>query len=462
MHISAQRRTLWLALASAGALTLALAACADMVPAGGESTAGSSSIFSADLVDAATARATEIAGDEDLDGTTVTMIGTWGGSERERYLATLEPFEEATGVTVEFTGTEDYQSIIQSGVDSGNPIDVAAASSLGIIRSYAESGDLVDLDELIGKDVLASGYSDGFLSSTSVDGGNYGLWSMVDNYMVWFNPNSYEGPTGTDVTWDELSAYAEEQSSAGTAPWCMGLSAGANTGWPASYFVLDLLLKEAGPDFVEKLGTGAASWDSPEVRAAFDRFSAVVADASTVSGGPDGALSTDPGAAGAGMYTDPAQCELMHWGTFTAAITLASDESLEPVEDLDFMLMPTIDPAYADAQGYAGTIMSAFSDRPEVAALMTYLASAEHANLIAATGNWTSPHTGAEASSYPNELLAKVATEILSSEDLVPFPTVVSESDVSAAIYRTTAEYVQDPSTLDGNLATLDELVAAH
>ncbi|WOF24026.1 ABC transporter substrate-binding protein [Microbacterium betulae] len=460
MHSTTARRTVWPALAATSALALVLAGCADTAPPEGEADSVSSGIFPAELVEAATARATEIADGAELDGTTVTMIGTWGGSERERFLATLEPFEEATGVTVEFTGTEDYQSVIQSGVDSGNPIDVAAASSLGIVHSYAESGDLVDLNELIGEEALASGYGDGFLSSTSVDGGNYGLWSMVDNYMVWYDPGSYEGPTGTDVTWDEVSAYADELSGSGTAPWCMGLSAGANTGWPGAYFVLDLLLKDAGPDFVEALGTGDAAWDSPEVRTAFDRFSAVVADASTVSGGPDGALSTDPGAAGAGMYTDPAQCELMHWGTFTAAIVLASDESLEPVDDLDFLLMPTIDPAYADAQGYAGTILSAFSDRPEVAALMTYLASSEHANLIAATGNWTSPNTGTDAASYPNEILAKVATEILSSEDLVPFPTVVSQSDVTAAIYRTTAEFVQDPSTLDDNLATLDELVA--
>ena len=439
-------------IAAFAATALLLTACADT---GEETSSSSAAILPAALTDAALAKATEIAGDADLGGT-VTMIGTLGGGERERYLATLAPFEEATGVTIEYTGTEDYEALIQSGIESGNPIDIAQAGNTGIVSKYAGSGDILDLNELVGADELAANFAPSFLESTTTDGANYGLWTMADNYEIWYNAADYDGPTGTETTWSELTDWTTAQSEAGIAPWCMGLSAGPSTGWPGAYFVLNILLKQAGPDFVTALGKGEASWDSPEVRTAFDTFGEVVASDATVFGGPDGVITTDPGAAGTGMYTDPQQCSLMHWGTFTASIILASDPGIEPITDLDFMPMPSIDPAYANVQGYGGTVVSAFSDRPEVVALVKYLASVESSNLIASTGNWTGTNSNIDSSAYPNEILAKVSTELLNGSDLVPFPIAVTPSTVTSAVYKSVAEFVQDPSSLDKNLAAAD------
>ena len=444
------------AIATIGAMSIVLAGCADTADSSDDS-AAESSIFPADLVDAAAERAAEIADGQDLDGTTVTMIATWGGTERERFLATLEPFEEATGITIDFTGTEDRDAVIQTNIEAGTPIDVAAVKP-GTLADYVGSGDVYDLNELVGEDVMTSSFSDGFLESTSFDGGNYGLWEMVDNYMLWFNPNTYDGPTGEDVTWDELADWTTETAASGTAPWCMGLSSGATTGWPAAYFAQHLLIKQAGPEFVDALAAGEASWDSPEVRAAYELLSQIVSSDETVFGGPSGVLSTEPGSAHAGMYTDPANCLIEHWGTWTASMVLSSDTSLEPVEDIDFLPLPTVTDEYADVDGYSGTILSAFSDRPEVAALMAYLASAEHADLIAATGNWIPANSGVDASVYPNEVLANVSTEIVGADTLVLFPLDAVSAEMYAQFNKTAAEYVQDPSTLDANLAEMDAL----
>ncbi|WP_159501204.1 ABC transporter substrate-binding protein [Microbacterium sp. 18062] len=458
MHQHTRRRAVLPAITTLGVASLLLAGCAD-VAGTDDASSGSSSLFSAELITAATDRATEIADGQDLDGTTVSLIASWGGDERERFLATLEPFEEATGVTVEFTGTEDKDTIIQTNIEAGTPIDIASLTP-GTLARYAETGDLHDLNELVGEDLLTESFADGFRSATTIDGANYGLWTMVDNYMLWYNPNNYDGPTGVDVTWDELTDWAADTAASGTTPWCMGLSSGATTGWPAAYFTQHLLIKQAGPEFVNALASGEASWDSPEVRAAFDLLSQVVADDETVYGGPSGILSTDPGAAHAGMYTDPANCEIEHWGTWTASMVLSSDPSLEPITDIDFLPLPTVTPEYADVDGYSGTILSAFSDRPEVAALMTYLASAEHADLIAATGNWVPANTGVDPSVYPNEILANISEEILGADTLVLFPLDAVSAQMYAQFNKTAAEFVQDPSTLDANLATMASLAA--
>lgn len=452
-------RRLTVAIATVGIAAITLAGCVDAEIA--ETGAGSSDL-PADLVQAAFDEATAIADGQELEGTTVTLASTMGGAERDRYLSTFEAFEEATGITVDYTGNEDYETLQQAAVEAGTPIDVISAGNLGTVHEYA-GGAAVDLNDLIGEDVIAENFAQGFIDSTTVDGGNYGIWSMVDNYMVWYNPSRYEGPSPDDITWDEFSAYTDELSASGTAPWCVGLSAGANTGWPGAYFVLNLLLKEAGPEVILGLGDGTEPWSSDAVRSAFDKFGEVVASDETVLGGPDAALTTDPGAVGAGMYTDPQQCSFEHWGTYTASIILSSDEAIEPLADLDFFEMPSITPEYAGVNGYGGNVMTAFSDRPEVAAFMEFAASAEWSNLIAATGNWIGANANISSEAFPNEILAKASTELLNgSEQLVPFPIASTPSAVTSAIYTTVAEFVQDPSTLDANLAAIDAAVAAN
>jgi alpha-glucoside transport system substrate-binding protein len=443
------------AFAGLGLASLVLAGCADVATEG--DAPAESSIFSAELIAAAEERATAIVDGEELDGTTVTVIGTWGGAERDNFLASLAPFEDATGITVEFTGTEDKEAIIQTNIDAGTPIDVAVGTP-GALATYVESGDVYDLNELVGSDVLAENFPEGFLSSTTFDGGNYGVWTMVDNYMLWYNPNTYDGPTGTEVTWDELESWAAETSASGTAPWCMGLSSGATTGWPAAYMTQHLLIKQAGSEFVSGLAAGTESWDSPEVRAAFDLLSGVVGSEETVFGGPAGILSTDPGAASPNMYTDPANCLIEHWGTWTASIILGSDPTFEPIEDVNFLPIPAVTEEFADTEGYSGNVMSAFSDRPEVAAFMAYISSAEHANLIAATGNWIPANSGVDSSVFPSELMANVSTQILGKESLVLFPLDAVSPEMYAQFNKTAAEFVQDPATLDANLAAMAAL----
>jgi len=41
-------------------------------------------------------------------GGTVTVLGVWGGSELESFLAMVKPFEEATGVKVEFEAGYEF------------------------------------------------------------------------------------------------------------------------------------------------------------------------------------------------------------------------------------------------------------------------------------------------------------------------------------------------------------------
>ncbi|GLY08132.1 MULTISPECIES: extracellular solute-binding protein [Actinoplanes] len=454
-----RRRTAIAAGAAFTALTLTLAGCADAGTEGtGSGSAAAAPTLPAAYLEAAKTFATGLTTGGAEIGGTVTVIGTLAGTEKERLLSTFAPFEEATGVKINYTGTEDYTTVIQAGVDSGNPPDVMTVSSLAMVRHYAEQGALKDLDTLVGTSTLTKNFNQGLVDATTVGGKPYALYMSLDNFMVWYNPQKYDGPT--DGTWSDLSAWTEKKAASGSSPWCLGLSAGASTGWPGAFMVLNQIVKSAGPDVANGLATGATKWSDPQVKAAFQTVGDLIQKDGMVYGGASGALSTEQGSAGNGMYTDPQQCSLFEWGTYGAATLISGNATVKAGENLDFMPIPASNPQFANTEAYTGTVVAAFSDRPEVKAFLQYMASTEEQTLIAATGNYVAPATGVPADAYPNDVLRKVSTEML-SKDLTPLPSATIDTSVRSTLYTAFANFVQDPSTLDAGLKTIDDAQAA-
>ncbi|HEU5113659.1 MAG TPA: hypothetical protein VFU96_10110, partial [Acidimicrobiia bacterium] len=58
----------------------------------------------------------------EYEGTTVDVWAQWlpESSEASNFTYTLEPFQEATGITVNFQPTPDYETALQVAVDGGN------------------------------------------------------------------------------------------------------------------------------------------------------------------------------------------------------------------------------------------------------------------------------------------------------------------------------------------------------
>ena len=59
--------------------------------------------------------AMKAAGGKQLGGS-VSVLGTWGGSEQESFLAMVKPFEDATGTKVEYEGTRDLNAVLTTRV----------------------------------------------------------------------------------------------------------------------------------------------------------------------------------------------------------------------------------------------------------------------------------------------------------------------------------------------------------
>jgi maltose-binding protein MalE len=69
----------------------------------------------------------------EFEGTTVEVWAQWlpESSEAANFSYTLEPFTEATGITVNFQPTPDYETALQVAVDGGNAPDLPRSRSPG-------------------------------------------------------------------------------------------------------------------------------------------------------------------------------------------------------------------------------------------------------------------------------------------------------------------------------------------
>jgi alpha-glucoside transport system substrate-binding protein len=429
---------------------LALSACASSSDSSSTSTDAATSTASGlpqNLIDAAVDAATEAADGQELSGK-ISVLGVATGAEGDAFAAAMKPFTDATGVTIDYTGSQDQATVVSAGVEAGNAPDIVDGQGLGLLKQYATTGKVMSLSEVIGDDMLTENYNQGLIDSTTFDGEVYGLWNEADTFQIWYNPNTYEGPT--DGSWSDLTAWADEEaaSGSGVAPWCMALEAGPGSGFPAQSWIENVFVKKYGSEKLAEWANGTLPWTSDEVRWAWEQFGAVATSSTLVNGGPQAVVSTSAFAYSDGMYTDPQQCELTLWGNYAAGIVQGSHPEATIPDNLDFFPVPASDEAYSGDLDIAGHVTFALTDSPETQAFMKYWATAEAQSLIAASGSWTVANKNVSMDVYPNAAMKSSAELLQSSTTLTPGPASSVQSAVNSAYLTGIMSYVQDPGSL--------------
>src|SRR5436309_10350509 len=103
-------------------------------------------------------------------GGTVNVLATWGGDEQASFLAMVQPFEERTGIQVQYEGTRDLNAVLTTRVQGGNPPDVAGLPGPGQMAEFARAGKLIDLGGVLDVSTMRQQYSDDWLKLAQVDG----------------------------------------------------------------------------------------------------------------------------------------------------------------------------------------------------------------------------------------------------------------------------------------------------
>ncbi len=399
-------------------LAIFAAACAD-TPDGADSSTGAP----ADTTEADTTAAVaegpyqHLARAEagEFAGTSVEILSQWIEAEQENFRGSLAAFAERTGITINSEGITDYETILATRVDGGNAPDLAQVAQPGLMQSFAAEGNLVALDDWINTDQLAEDYIESFVDLASHDGNLYGVYYKGDiKSIVWypvqaFADAGYEVPT----TWDELIALSDQIIADGNGnPWCISIEHGDATGWVATDWIEDVLLRTAPPEVYDQWVAHEIPFNDPEVLEAADYVNQIWFTDDYVYGGNTAINATWVGDTQTPMFAAGGPECWMH--KQAAWIPEFWPEGTVAGEDSSFFYFPPIEEEFGSPVLGGGDMFVMFDDRPEVRAVLEFLATAEAAQGWIEAGGFISPNQSVPLDwyqTYPNDALAAILAE---------------------------------------------------
>jgi alpha-glucoside transport system substrate-binding protein len=352
-------------------------------------------------------------------GTEVEVLSQWIDAENDNFNAALAPFVEATGINVNAEGITEYETVLITRVEGGNAPDIAQIAQPGNMQAFAAEGQLVSVSDWINMETLSENYLESFITLGSYNDSVYGIFYKTDvKSIVWypvqaFADNGYEIP----ATWDELIALSDQIVADGNGnPWCTSMEHGDASGWVATDWVEDILLRSAPPETYAQWINHEIPFNDPEVLEAADLMSQAWFTEDYVFGGNTGINAIWVGDSQNPMF-DPIespQCWMHKQAAWIPGFwpTDADENPLyEPGVDSNFFYFPPIDAEYGSPVLGSGDQFMMFDDRPEVRALMEYFATPEAAKGWIELGGFISPNRGVPLdwyTTYPNNELAAI------------------------------------------------------
>jgi alpha-glucoside transport system substrate-binding protein len=350
----------------------------------------------------------------ELAGETVTILGTLTGNGEDKLMAAIAPFEAATGIDVIYEGTDAFTTLISVRVDAGDAPDLALFPQPGLMLDFAQQGDLVPQ----ARSSLESAYDAYWLDLASVAGELYGVWMRADvKSLVWYNPAAFRAAGYTvPTTWDDLERLTAQMVDDGHVPWCIGMESGNATGWVATDWLEEILLRQAGPEIYDQWVAHEIPFTHPAIKQALTTFGDIVRDPELVRGGATGAISIPFGDAPAALFTDSPGCYLHRQASFISDFL---PQGLDPGETVDVFALPPMQPELGQAVLVGGIVYAQFNDTPAATALMQHLATVE-AHTLWANEGYVTPHEAVSLDTYPN-LLTRHQAAVLKNADVIRF-----------------------------------------
>jgi alpha-glucoside transport system substrate-binding protein len=349
----------------------------------------------------------------DLSGTEVSIFGAFTSVEGDAVNAVIESgFNEPTGSEAYYEGSESFEEQIKIRVDGGNPPDIALYPQPGSVIQQAEAGNAIALEDMgFTADELEATFGEYLVSLGEYEGKHYGIPTNVNSKsLVWYNkPVFDEMNYAIPTTWDEWIALMDQMVADGyETPLCIGTGSEAATGWPATDWLEDIMLRTAGADLYDQWVSHDLLFNSPEVLRAMSLFEEVWPYG---LGGAASFPDIDFRDAPDPMVADPPGCLLHRQASF---IVNFFPEGTVVGEDIDLFAFPDIDPGVKGSL-IAGELGAVFDDRPEVRAFLEFFISADtQCSMGQQEGvQRISPNINTTADCYSDPIVATIAQSIL-------------------------------------------------
>ena len=396
----------------------------------------------------------------EFKGTVVSATGPFTDEDAVKFDATVEEFEAQTGIDIQYEGSKEFEATISTRVDAGDAPDIVDFPQPGLLANFVKTGKVVDLSQHLDQAALKKTYNQSWLDMAMMDGPNgkimAGVWERVNGKsLVWYPKDDFEAAGYTiPTTWEELIGLMDQIVADGDTPWCVGIESGAATGWAATDWMEEIMLRTTSLENYDKWVRGELPFDSPEVKHAAEVMSEVWLNDDYVYGGRAAIATTFFGDSPLPMFEQPPKCWMHKQGNF---ITSFFPADAQAGVDYDFFYFPGIDPAYGKPVLVAGDIWAAFSDRPEVMAVMEYFTKGEHLKTWIESGGAIAPHLDSSLDWYGDDVTRGVARIILEASSVRFDGSDLMPGQVGAGSFWTEmTSYISGKSDLETAMQNID------
>ncbi|MFP4363045.1 MAG: ABC transporter substrate-binding protein [Spirochaetia bacterium] len=355
-------------------------------------------------------------GETDDADPVVRIFGPFGGQDEAKFNDCVVAFEEETGIDVVYEASPDFNTQIMVQVEGGNPPDIAALPQPGLMTHFAGRGHIEPLPQSV-IDRIDSNYAPAWRELGSYENNVYGVFHRVNaKSFVWYPRQPFEARGYTEPqTWDEMMDLMDQIVEDGGVPWSIGIESGGATGWPATDWLEDIMLRTAGPEMYDQWVNHEIPFDHPVVVRAAEIMANIWLEPDYVLGGTNSIRATSAGDAVLSLFSDPPQAWLHRQGNFI--IGNMPQNVRENIEEfVGVFPLPPIDTEWGTPVLGGGDQFVMFNDRPEVVQFMEYLTTWEACEPWAEQGGALFPHQDQDISAYSTEIDQALAQILLQAE----------------------------------------------
>ncbi len=370
----------------------------------------------------------------DLKGETLTIFGPWRGEDETHVQVVLEYFRQATGADVKYASSENYEQQVVIDTQAGSPSNITVLPQPGLIADLAAKGlmsPLTDADKAWMVENYGAGQSWVDIGTSKDKDGKpqfFGFSYKTDvKSLVWYSPENFkDAGYAIPNTMEELIALSDKIVKDGGKPWCIGLGSGGATGWPATDWMEDIMLRTQKPEVYDGWVKNTVKFTDPAVINAMEIFGSFAKNDAYVDGGAAGVASVDFRDSPKGLFSSPPKCYMHHQASFIPAFF---PEGTKLGTDADFFYMPTY-AAMADLGKPvlgAGTLFTITKDSKASRAFIDFLKMPLAHEIWMQDGGFLTPLKSANPAAYGSDaarkqgdIMATATTFRFDGSDLMP------------------------------------------
>lgn len=374
----------------------------------------------------------------DLAGQTLTIWHPWNTpGDAAQWAQVWRYFEEATGIDVQAASSPNYEEQARIDVAGNSASNILILPQPGLLADFAAAGALSPLGDDI-TDFVINNYAagDSWVAFGQYEGPDgvvrqYGLpYKQEVKSLVWYSPDNFD-EMGYEIpqTMEELFALQDQIVADGGTPWCIGLGSGGATGWPATDWIEDIMLRLWPPEVYDQWVANEIPFNDPRVIEAMELFGTIAKNDDLVAGGAAAVADMDFGESPLGLFTVPPQCYMHHQASFIPSFF---PEGSEYGLDYDFFYFPPF--ASKDLGNPvlgSGNVATIAKDSPAARAFIEYLQTpiahelwmaADNSAFLSAFRDANTATYSSDAQRQQGEILLNATTFRFDGSDLMPGP----------------------------------------